>query len=66
MYNFRLQGRTAQPPPRPPSGARRSTWRQGDQIPLTAEPTLRVLGIRDDDADQPPALIIEDVEVGAA
>jgi hypothetical protein len=26
----------------------------GDKIPLTAERTLRVLGVRDDDADQPP------------
>jgi hypothetical protein len=36
-------------------------WRQGDKIPLTAERTLRVLGVRDDDADQPPALIVEDL-----
>jgi hypothetical protein len=37
------------------------TWRQGDTIPLTAERTLRVLGVRDDDPDQPPALVVEDV-----
>jgi hypothetical protein len=36
-------------------------WRQGDKIPLTAERTLRVLGVRDDDADQPPALVVEDL-----
>lgn len=30
-------------------------------IPLTGERTLRVLGVRDDDADQPPALIVEDL-----
>jgi hypothetical protein len=36
-------------------------WRQGDTIHLTAERTLRVLGVRDDDADQPPALVVEDV-----
>jgi hypothetical protein len=36
-------------------------WRQGDKVPLTAERTLRVLGFRDDDADQPPALVVEDL-----
>jgi len=36
-------------------------WRQSDKIYLTVERTLRVLGIRDDDADQPPALVIEDL-----
>jgi hypothetical protein len=39
-------------------------WRQGDKIPLTAERTLRVLGIRDDDADQPPVLVVEDMPGG--
>jgi hypothetical protein len=39
-------------------------WRQGDKIPLTAERTLRVLGVRDD-ADQPPVLVVEDMP-GAA
>jgi hypothetical protein len=28
--------------------------------------TLRVVGVRDDDADQPPALVVEEVEVDAA
>jgi hypothetical protein len=32
------------------------TWRAGDTIPLGAR-TLRVIAIRDDDADQPPALV---------
>ena len=53
MYDFRLQ-RTDGSPADPPSY--RSTvlvWRQGDQIPLNADRTLRVLGLRDDDADQP-------------
>ena len=27
---------------------------------MTAERTLRVLGVRDDDADRPPALVVED------
>jgi hypothetical protein len=36
-------------------------WRQGDQIPLTAERTLRLLGVRDEDVDQPPVLVVEDL-----
>jgi hypothetical protein len=41
--------------PAEPPTIRRSTlnWRQGDKIYLTGERTLRVLGVRDDDADQP-------------
>jgi hypothetical protein len=36
----------------------------GRKIYLTAERTLRVLGVRDDDADQPPALVVEDAPNG--
>jgi hypothetical protein len=36
-------------------------WRPGDVIPLGAERSLRVVHVRDDDADQPPALVVEDV-----
>ena len=53
MCHFGLQ-RTDGSPADPPT--HRSTtlnWRQGDKIPLNAERTLRVLGVRDDDADQP-------------
>jgi hypothetical protein len=35
-------------------------WRPGDTIPLGANRTLRVVDIRDDDAEQPPVLIVED------
>ena len=61
MYDFRLQ-RTDGSPADPPT-FRSSTlnWRRGDKIPLTAERTLRVLGVRDDDADQPPAPVVEDM-----
>jgi hypothetical protein len=34
-------------------------WKAGDTIPL-GRTTLRVIGKRDDDADQPPVLIVED------
>jgi hypothetical protein len=36
------------------------SWKAGDTIPLGAR-TLRVVGVRDDDADQPPALVVEDL-----
>jgi hypothetical protein len=32
-----------------------------ETIPVTAERTLRVLGVRDDDADQPPVLVVQDL-----
>jgi hypothetical protein len=35
-------------------------WRTGDTIHFGSK-TLRVIGRRDDDADQPPVLIVEDV-----
>ena len=34
--------------------------RAGDTIPL-GHRTLRVLSVRDDDAEQPPVLVVEDV-----
>jgi hypothetical protein len=34
-------------------------WREAETTPLTAERTLRVLGVRDDPADEPPALVVE-------
>jgi hypothetical protein len=35
------------------------TRRPGDTIPLGGDRTLRVIAIRDDDADQPPALVVQ-------
>jgi hypothetical protein len=37
-----------------------SYWGPGDVIPLGRR-TLRVIGKRDDHADQPPVLVVEDV-----
>jgi hypothetical protein len=36
-------------------------WRAGDTIPLGGGRSLRVVAVSDDDADQPPALVVEDV-----
>ena len=35
-------------------------WKAGDTIPVGAR-TLRVVEVWDDDADQPPRLVVEDV-----
>jgi hypothetical protein len=35
-------------------------WKAGDTIPL-GHRSLRVLRVRDDDGDQPPVLIVEDI-----
>ena len=51
-------GRRVFPTRQPPSST--LNWRQGDKIPLTADRTLRVIDVRDDDADQPP-LVVEDL-----
>jgi hypothetical protein len=35
-------------------------WRPGDEIPL-GRTSLRVVALRDKDADQPPVLVVEQV-----
>jgi hypothetical protein len=61
MYHFRLQRTDGTPADPPTYRSSVLVWKQGDQIPLNAERTLRVLGVRDDDADQPPVLVVEDM-----
>jgi hypothetical protein len=49
-------------PAEPPSITTTVTnWRPGNTIPLGRDRTLRVVSIRDDDADQAPVLVVEDV-----
>jgi hypothetical protein len=54
MYHFRLLRSQGLPFDPPTSRSTVLNWRQGDTIPLTTERTLRVLAVRDDDADEPP------------
>jgi hypothetical protein len=61
MYHFRLQRTDGSPADPPTYRSSVLSWRQGDEIPLNAERTLRVLGVRADDADQPPVLVVEDL-----
>jgi hypothetical protein len=37
------------------------SWQPGDTIPLDAKTTLQVVRVRDDDADQAPVLVVEDL-----
>jgi hypothetical protein len=59
-FTFRLEredGTPADPPTlRSSPGV---IWKAGDTIPLGAR-TLRVVAVRDDDADQAPALVVKD------
>jgi hypothetical protein len=58
---FRLElddGAPADPPTF--RSAPTSHWKAGDTIAIGRR-TLRVLGVCDDDADQPPALVVEDL-----
>jgi len=64
-YKLEYEDGTPADPPTMRSAAG-VTWRPGDTVPLGAQRTLRVVAIRDDDADQPPRLVVEDVEVDAA
>jgi hypothetical protein len=58
VYRLELEDGT----PADPSVLRTAvpTWGSGDTIPLGGK-TLRVAGVRDDDADQAPALVVEDM-----
>ena len=64
-FSFRLQRSDGSPADPPTYRSSVLTWRQGDTIPLAAERPLRVLGVRDDDADQPPVLVVEDLPESA-
>jgi hypothetical protein len=52
--------RTANPPTRRRCKRQCLKWNEGDCIYLGRR-TLRVIGRRDDDADQPPVLVVEEV-----
>jgi hypothetical protein len=60
MFAFRLQhpDGTADDPPTFRTSV--PNWAAGDTIPLSAARMLRVVQVRDDDADQPRVLVVED------
>lgn len=60
MFTFRLElidGTAADPPS---FRTAVPNWDAGDTIPLGADRTLRVVAVWDEDAEQPPALVVED------
>jgi len=59
-FLFRLETVEGEPAEPPTLSAAVANWRPGDTIHL-GHRTLRVVGERDEDADQPPVLVVEDV-----
>jgi hypothetical protein len=60
VFLFKLECRDGTPPTRRHYAPRVPNWRAGDTIALGAR-SLRVVDVRDDDPDQPPAVVVEDV-----
>jgi hypothetical protein len=59
-FLFRLETEDGLPAEPPTLATAVPNWRAGDTIPLGRR-MLRVVCIRDEDADQPPVLVVEDV-----
>jgi hypothetical protein len=59
-FLFKLETREGEPAQPSELSCAVPNWGPGDTIHLGRR-TLRVLGVRDDDADQPPVLVVEDV-----
>ena len=59
MFQFRLINEDGTPADPPMLQAAVPNWRPGDTIHL-GKRTLRVVHIRDDDADQAPMLVVEE------
>jgi hypothetical protein len=61
VFLFRLE--TTDGVPAEPATLRSAVpnWGPGDTIPLGANRTLRVVDVRDEDAEQPPVLVVEDL-----
>jgi hypothetical protein len=59
-FLFRLETEDGAPAEPPMLASAVPNWRSGDEIPLGRR-SLRVVRVRDDDADQPPVLVVEDV-----
>ena len=58
-FTFRLELEDGTPADPPTFSAAVPNWKAGDTMPLGRGRMLRVVRIRDDDADQPPVLIVE-------
>lgn len=59
-FLFRLETKDGTPAEPPTLSSAVPNWGMGDTIPLGPR-MLRVVDIRDDDAEQPPVLVVEDM-----
>jgi hypothetical protein len=59
-FLFRLETKDGAPAEPPTLSVAVPNWRSGDTIPFGRR-TLRVVQVRDDDADEPPVLVVEDM-----
>jgi hypothetical protein len=64
-FLFRLETRDGQPADPPTLSAAVPDWRIGHTIHFGSK-TLRVVDVREDDADQPPVLVVEDADRGSS
>jgi len=66
MAGFLFKLETLEGEPAEPSelSAARPDWRPGDTIHF-GQRTLLVVGVRDNEAEQPPVLVVEDTAAGA-
>jgi hypothetical protein len=58
-FSFRLEHEDGSPAEPPTFKTAVPNWQAGDAIPLGRK-TLRVVAVRDEDADQAPLLVVED------
>jgi hypothetical protein len=63
-FLFKLETVEGEPAEPPTLSSAVPNWRSGDEIPL-GHRSLRVVAVRDDDVDQPPVLVVEDVAESA-
>lgn len=59
-FLFRVETADGTPAEPPTLMSAVPSWRAGDTIPLGRR-ALRVVGVRDDEADEPPALVVEEM-----
>jgi hypothetical protein len=59
-FLFRLETTEGEPAEPPTLSAAVPDWKPGHTIHLGRR-TLRVVGLRDDDAEQPPVLVVEEL-----
>lgn len=60
MFLFKLQPPDGTPADPPTLRVAVPNWRPGDTIAV-GHRSLQVVDVRDDDPDQPPALVVEDI-----